>query len=327
MSDLPLVSIITPSYNQAQFLEETILSVLNQDYPCIEYMVIDGGSTDGSVDIIRKYEHQLAYWVSEKDRGQSHAISKGWERAKGEILAYLNSDDTYVVPDAVSKVVNALQANPEWGMVYGDCGIIDEAGALVGLRLATPFDLKALLRRCDLGFGQPATYFRHSCVEAVGGIDETLYNVMDHDLCLRIGLSYPVGHLPGEHLANYRVHPDAKLASLDIRYVREMEKVIARTLADPRLPFSPDEVAKQAYGVLYFQQAARLVSRGRQTEARPWFWRAVRLYPGVARMYAPNRQFFWVSLSVLLGTRGMALGVLVKRKLQQLMTLEPRNAN
>lgn len=207
-------------------------------------------------------------------------------------------------------------------MVYGDCGIIDEAGALVGLRLATPFDLKALLRRCDLGFGQPATYFRHSCVEAVGGIDETLYNVMDHDLCLRIGLSYPVGHLPGEHLANYRVHPDAKLTSLGIRYVREMERVIARTLADPRLPFSPDEVANQAYGVLYFQQAARLVSHGQQSEARPWFWRAVRPYPGIARMYARNRQFFWVVVSVLLGTRGMALGVSAKHKLQCLLTGE-----
>lgn len=325
MGNLPLVSIVTPSYNQVRFLEQTILSVLNQDYQRIEYIVIDGGSIDGSVDIIRKYEHQLAYWVSEEDRGQAHAISKGWKRAKGEIIAYLNSDDTYVVPDAVSRAVDALQANPSWGMVYGDCGVIDEASALIGYRPTIPFDMKGLLRLCYY-ISQPATFFRRSSVEAGGGIDETLYYVMDYDLYLRVGLTYQAGCLPGEHLANYRVHRDAKSASLGVRYVRETEKVISRTLADPRLPFSPNGVAKQAYGVLYFDHAAMLVSCGRQAEARPWLWRAVRLYPGVARMYARNRQFFWVALNVLLGTRGMALGVQVKGKLRQLKNLVTTNA-
>ena len=122
-----LVSIVTPSYNQSRFIEDTIRSVLSQDYPQIEYMIVDGGSTDGSVEIIKRYEDQLAWWVSERDQGQTDAINKGFARATGDILAWLNSDDTYE-PGAVSAAVKYLQEHPEVGMVYGDCNYIDENG-------------------------------------------------------------------------------------------------------------------------------------------------------------------------------------------------------
>ncbi len=141
----PLVSIITPSYNQAGFIEETIRSVLSQDYPRIEYIIIDGGSNDGSVEIIQRYAsqasklsiplsglaHSLSEWVSEPDQGQTDAINKGFARAQGDILAWLNSDDTYL-PHAVAEAVDYLQTHPELGMVYGDANLIDQDGNIIG---------------------------------------------------------------------------------------------------------------------------------------------------------------------------------------------------
>src|SRR5512136_1965980 len=127
----PLVTVITPSFNQAQFLEATILSVLNQDYPKLEYFVMDGGSTDGSLEIIKKYESRLTGWVSEKDHGQTDAINKGFSRARGDILAWLNSDDTYEI-NAVREAVAYLRERPEIGLVYGDANFIDESGRIIG---------------------------------------------------------------------------------------------------------------------------------------------------------------------------------------------------
>jgi glycosyltransferase involved in cell wall biosynthesis len=129
-SDLPRVSIITPSYNQASFLEETICSVLEQDYANLEYIIVDGGSKDGSVEIIRRYESQLAWWVSEPDQGQTDALNKGFGMASGDILAWLNSDDTYL-PGAISGAVEYLMSHPEAGLVYGDANLVDENGTVI----------------------------------------------------------------------------------------------------------------------------------------------------------------------------------------------------
>ncbi len=155
---LPLVSIITPSFNQAPFIEETILSVLNQDYANLEYLIVDGGSTDGSVEIIRRYasdpsyKDRLVWWVSEKDQGQTDAINKGFGRARGEILAWINSDDTYL-PNAVSEAVAFLQSHSEAGrfksavMVYGDANLVDESGAILGRFPARQTDYRRLRAR------------------------------------------------------------------------------------------------------------------------------------------------------------------------------------
>lgn len=122
----PRVSIVTPSYNQGQFIEETIRSVLLQGYPNLEYIIMDGASTDCSVEIIRKYEPWLAYWVSEKDKGQTVAINKGWHHSTGEVLAYLNSDDT-LEPDAVVRAVTALEQDSQSDFVFGSCNLIDHS--------------------------------------------------------------------------------------------------------------------------------------------------------------------------------------------------------
>ena len=160
MTSLPLVSIITPSFNQAQYLEQTIQSVLSQDYPNIEYIIMDGGSTDGSVDIIKKYQDKIKYWVSEQDAGQTEAINKGFAKAQGEILAWINSDDSYN-PNAVSEAVKYLIENPNVAMVYADCNFIDENGNVIGKFNAKQTNYKMLRQGSARGGGrqgQPAGF-------------------------------------------------------------------------------------------------------------------------------------------------------------------------
>ncbi len=226
MEKMPLVSIITPSYNQARYLEATLLSVLNQDYPNIEYIVIDGGSNDGSVDLIRKYEARLAFWTSEKDKGQTDAINRGFNRAKGEILAWLNSDDTYE-PGAISTAVAYLMENPELGFVYGDCNYIDASGSVIGAFNARQTDLKKL-QRGYVHIPQQAFFFRAELWPQVGPLDDSFFFAMDYDLWVRLARKAPCRYFPGRTLANFRLHEDAKTISSDARCWPEMLKVHLR---------------------------------------------------------------------------------------------------
>ena len=222
-SSLPLVSIVTPSFNQAKFLEETIRSVLDQDYPRIEYILIDGGSTDGSVEIIRKYAHQLAYWVSEKDRGQTDALNKGFAAANGSILAWLNSDDTYQ-PGAIRSAVDYLISHPRVGLVYGDLNFINERGEIVGKFPAAQTDL-ARLRRGYVHIPQPAAFFRTDLWKKVGPLDPSFYFAMDYDLWVRLAGVSDLQYLPGQVWANFRLHSSGKTMAADERCWPEMLRV------------------------------------------------------------------------------------------------------
>ena len=223
MTDQPLVSIITPSFNQARYIEATIHSVLGQDYPRIEYVIVDGGSTDGTVDVIKKYESKLAWWVSEKDKGQTDAINKGFARAKGEILAWINSDDTYE-PGAVSAAVKYLQGHPEVGMVYADCNFVNEDGHVIGKFGSAQTDYR-LLRQGYVHIPQQTMFFRADLWKQVGPLDPSFYFAMDYDLWTRIAARAELKYLPGQVWANFRLHTSGKTIAADDRCWPEMVRV------------------------------------------------------------------------------------------------------
>ena len=242
MTDQPLVSIITPSYNHARYIEATMQSVLTQDYPRIEYIVVDGGSDDGTVDIIKKYANSLesdsllsenqkqasgihnsiTWWVSEKDKGQTDAINKGFARATGSILAWLNSDDTYE-PDAVSAAVKYLQEHPEVGMVYGDCNFINESGRVIGKFNSAQTDYR-LLRQGYVHIPQQTMFFRADLWKQVGPLDPSFYFAMDYDLWTRIAAISEIRYVP-QTWANFRLHTSGKTILSDDRCWPEMVRV------------------------------------------------------------------------------------------------------
>ena len=194
-NQLPIISIVTPSYNQGSYLEETILSVLEQGYPALEFFIFDGGSTDGSLDIIQKHQDQLTFWESKPDRGQSHAINKGFRMASGEIVAWLNSDDL-LAPGALKVVAQAWQQNPGVGLITGQTEIIDQAGKPTGNIFGSEPNVINSLLSSENPVSQPSTFFSTSALKEVGFLDETLHMSMDWDLWLRIGARYPTLFIP-----------------------------------------------------------------------------------------------------------------------------------
>jgi glycosyltransferase involved in cell wall biosynthesis len=175
-------------------LVPTIESILQQDYPNIECNVVDGGSTDDTIEVLRCYKERIK-WVSEPDNGSADAINKGWRMSKGEILAWLNADDVWVVPDAVSKVVAYLEAHPEVDVVYGDCGAIDVEGNLIGMSYVHEWDLEYAVKYCDHCIPQPAAFIRRRILEKVGWLDAN-FIIMDKDLWYRIGLIGTIRYVP-----------------------------------------------------------------------------------------------------------------------------------
>lgn len=223
--DQPLVSIITPSYNQGRFIRATIESVLGQDYPKIEYIIIDGGSTDETAAIAQEYSEQLTF-ISEPDRGQSHAINKGFRMAKGEIVAWLNSDDV-ILPGAVTHAVRAFERTPSVGAVYGEGYQINHAGEIKCRFPATePFDLWKLIHVSDYIL-QQTVYFRRDIFDEIGFLDESLYWGMDWEILMRIGKRYWIEYIP-EYMGCLREYPEAKTFSGGHKRFRELAKIMRR---------------------------------------------------------------------------------------------------
>lgn len=220
------ISIVTPSFNQAAFLEATLQSLLAQDYPRLEIIVIDGGSRDGSVDIIQRYAEHLAHWESEPDRGQSHALNKGFRRVTGEIWGWLNSDDL-LEKDALRKVAAVFAARPEVGVVYGDSVYVAEDGETV----VTPFpgEAYAYVRHLAHRFiAQPSCFFRTAMVPPQ--VREDLHYSMDYDLWLRLARQGVQFYYLPERLSRYRLHSDSKSESALVSMHREIVDKVYRPI-------------------------------------------------------------------------------------------------
>ncbi|MFC1771775.1 glycosyltransferase family 2 protein [Pseudomonadota bacterium] len=220
-------SIVTPSFNQGEFIENTILSVLDQNYPNLEYIVIDGGSSDNSIEIIKKYEKFLTYWVSENDRGQSHAINKGFAHASGDILGWLNSDDR-LEPGALAVVAEVAKQYPETGVFVGHGRKADRSGNTVYYKKPGKLTFERLCEWMDGGnFMQPSCFFRRTALEAAGPLDENVHIALDVDLWLKMikSVSFrPIDKL----LSTAMVHEDAKTTALINRMTVDCALVVIR---------------------------------------------------------------------------------------------------
>ncbi len=219
----PDVTVVTPSYQQASFIEETIQSVLTQTGVTTEYLVMDGGSTDGTLEILERYRSRLQF-LSEKDQGQTDAINKGFQRAQGRILAYLNSDDTYL-PGALTKAVHFLDEHPEFAMMYGEGYHVDAQGRFLERYYTEPFDFQRLAQVCFIC--QPTVFVRREMLSAVGYLDTRLQYTMDYDYWIRIGKRYAIGYLP-EYLARSRLHPKNKTIFQRIQVHQEILDTVRR---------------------------------------------------------------------------------------------------
>jgi glycosyltransferase involved in cell wall biosynthesis len=224
MDDLPLVSIVTPSLNQGRFIRDAIESVLSQDYPKIEYIVMDGGSTDDTLTILRSYDHRLV-WTSKPDLGQADAVNAGFHLAKGEIFGWLNSDDTYL-PGAVKAAVDHLSTSPDTAAVYGDAYYIDDRNSVIGIYPTEDFDLNRLAEACTIC--QPAAFVRRAAFNTVGGLDTTLEYCMDYDLWIRLGQRFRIERIP-RYMANSRQYPQTKTWSCRQQLYAEIYAVAERS--------------------------------------------------------------------------------------------------
>jgi len=277
-SPLPRVTVVTPSYNQVDFLEETIRSVLLQGYPDLEYIVMDGGSTDGSVEIIQKYAPWLAYWVSEKDGGQADAINKGWRRATGEALTWLNSDDVFLV-GAIDRAAIALDTTPQADFVFGNVDHIDGNSIKIGQRLGREFSLHYVLTHWHNIIPQPGFLMRSEVLSSIGFLDTAFRFAMDFEYWLRLAIAGGKLRYIPHALASARMHADAKTTTLKLVAAEEQLKICAKILPFPETQPALRRQESRIKGSCHRVAAYWAYTAGNASATRHYIGRLLR-YPG-----------------------------------------------
>ncbi len=298
-AEQPLVTIVTPSYNQASFLESTLRSVLEQNYPNLEYIVVDGGSTDGSADLIKNYADKLAWWVSEPDEGQADAINKGMARAKGELVAWLNSDDVYR-PGAIQQAVAALQQHPQASMVYADLDSIDRSGRVFNTIHYRQFSLLDLLSFEIIG--QPTVFMRRAVLQQAGPLDASYRYLLDHQLWLRMLQLAPAVYVP-QVWAAARHHANAKNVGEAAGFGREAMRILAWAGTQPAMRELIAAHHRQVLAGAHFFDARYLLDGGQGAAALRSYGRVAGLQPQRLLRHLPRILFALLSLLGLGGFR------------------------
>lgn len=248
---------MTPSYNKGRFIEETISSVLEQTYQNIEYIIIDACSTDETLNILKKYESKLQ-WISEPDCGQSDAINKGWKRSRGDIIAFINADDTYF-PDAVEAAISRFAEDPDVAMVYGIGVLVDERGNELCHLNPGAFDLTEMILTKN-NILQPTVFLRRSVLENVGYLDTSLHLAMDLDYWIRVGLNHKVAYIP-KKLACAKIYPDAKSVANLHKCVYEFEYILDKLFSSQKLTESIRNLEPHAYTYIYVKGGLDCIHR------------------------------------------------------------------
>lgn len=273
---LPPVTIVTPSYNQARFLEETIQSVLAQQYPGLEYAVVDGGSTDGSVEIIRRYEDRLAWWTSGPDGGQAAALNRAFGRAGGEILGWLNSDDV-LLPGALAAAAGAFERDSDVLLVYGDDILVDAASREVGLLAAREFDAVSMIRSWQNHVPQPGSLFRRRALELAGPFDEGSQYYFDFQFVLGIALAGGRARRLERPLAMYRLHGESKSMSAPRVKAEDHLRLHERVFGRGDLPPEVRAVEREAMALSHLTAGEYFYAALDVRRARREILRALRL--------------------------------------------------
>jgi len=269
---------VTPSYNQAKYIEQTIRSVLEQNYARIEYLVVDGLSTDNSIELIKKYASKLTWWVSEKDSGQGEAINKGLLRAKGELIAWLNSDD-YYLPGTLSTVVKIFEEHPDVVMMYGDMLAVDEHGQTINTLRYKQLTLHDLL--CFQIIGQPSVFFRREALEQTSGLDTTFHFLLDHHLWIRIVQQGKILHVP-QIWSAARYHAEAKNRAKAAEFGQEAFRILAWAKKQAGLAEAVSGVERRARASANRVDARYLLDGGRPMSALVAWLRALFIHPPTA---------------------------------------------
>jgi glycosyltransferase involved in cell wall biosynthesis len=269
MADLPRISIVINSFNQADYLEQTLHSVIEQNYPNLELLVVDGGSTDGSVEIIQRYAEHITWWITEKDSGQADGINKGLRHATGEVTAWLNSDDFYY-PGAVQQAAEAFLNHPEAGLIYGDVMAVDASGKPFHRMKTGDVDVEGLMTFHILN--QPAVFMRRSILKSAGVLDPSYHYLLDHQLWLRIAVRSRVVHIPKLWAAG-RFHPAAKNVARAADFGAEAFRIADWLFRDPYASARAETLAPSIRAGAYRMDARYLLDSGASKQALASYWK------------------------------------------------------